>query len=200
MSEDTFKNRTQFKFYKSYYELAKEIDNDKDRAEYLMAICEYQFTGIQPELKGMTKFAFLSQKHSLEKQVVGFKTATDPDRIPPMDTPEGYPDSIPLGHTPNAIKNKEYIIDNNQEESIKVNTKIFIPPTLSDVQSYFELNGYSLESANKAFNYYASANWVDSKNNKIKNWKQKMIGVWFKEENKVKINTTKNIEKTYGEW
>ena len=200
MSEDTFKNRTQFKFYKSYYELAKEIDNDKDRAEYLMAICEYQFTGIQPELKGITKFAFLSQKHSLEKQVVGFKTATDPDRIPPMYTPEGYPDSIPLGHTPNAIKNKEYIIDNNQEESIKVNTKIFIPPTLSDVQSYFELNGYSLESANKAFNYYASANWVDSKNNKIKNWKQKMIGVWFKEENKVKINTTKNIEKTYGEW
>jgi hypothetical protein len=197
MSEDTFKNRTQFKFYKSYYELAKEIDNDKDRAEYLMAICEYQFTGIQPELKGMTKFAFLSQKHSLEKQVVGFKTATDPDRIPPMDTPEGYLDSIPLGHTPNAIKNKEYIIDNNQEESIKVNTKIFIPPTLSDVQSYFELNGYSLESANKAFNYYASANWVDSKNNKIKNWKQKMIGVWFKEENKIKL-ATKKITPTYG--
>jgi|694.fasta_scaffold56763_5 hypothetical protein len=198
MSEDTFKNRTQFKFYKSYYELAKEIDNDKDRAEYLMAICEYQFTGIQPELKGMTKFAFLSQKHSLEKQVVGFKTATDPDRIPPMDTPEGYPDSIPLGHTPNAIKNKEYIIDNNQEESIKVNTKIFIPPALSDVQSYFQENGYSLESANKAFNYYATNNWADSKNNKIKNWKQKMIGVWFKEENKAKINNTKNIEKTYG--
>jgi hypothetical protein len=197
MSEDTFKNRTQFKFYKSYYELAKEIDNDKDRAEYLMAICEYQFTGIQPELKGMSKFAFLSQKHSLEKQVVGFKTATDPDRIPPMDTPDGYPDTIPLGHTPNAIKNKEYIIDNNKEESIKVNTKIFIPPTLSDVQSYFELNGYSLESANKAFNYYSSANWVDSKNNKIKNWKQKMIGVWFKEENKIKL-ATKKITPTYG--
>jgi hypothetical protein len=88
-------------------------------------------------------------------------------------------------------------------ENVNVNKKdnekkIFIPPALSDVQSYFQENGYSIESANKAFNYYASANWIDSKNNKIKNWKQKMIGVWFKEENKAKINNTKNIEKTYG--
>jgi hypothetical protein len=90
-------------------------------------------------------------------------------------------------------------------ENVNVNKKdnekkIFIPPALSDVQSYFQENGYSLESANKAFNYYATNNWADSKNNKIKNWKQKMIGVWFKEENKAKINNTKNIEKTYGEW
>ena len=200
MKEDTFKNRNQFKFYRSYYELAKEIENDKDRADYLMAICEYQFTGIQPELKGMTKFAFLSQKHSLEKQVVGYKTATDPDSIPPMDTPKGYPDSIPLVHTPDAINNKEYTIDNKEEESIKSKKKIFVPPLLSDVQDYFIENGYSIESATKAFNYYASSNWVDSKDNKIKNWKQKMIGVWFKEENKQKINTNKLIEPTYGEW
>lgn len=200
MAKDTFKNRLQFKFYKSYYEIAKEIENDKDKIDYLMAICEYQFTGIEPELKGMAKFAFLSQKHSLNKQVEGFEFATDPIRIPPKDTPEGYPDSIPLIQVPTTIDNKEYKIDNKEEESNKVNTKIFIPPALSDVQSYFQENGYSLESANKAFNYYATNNWADSKNNKIKNWKQKMIGVWFKEENKVKINTTKNIEKTYGEW
>jgi hypothetical protein len=90
-------------------------------------------------------------------------------------------------------------------ENVNVNKKdnekkIFIPPVLSDVQSYFQENGYSLESANKAFNYYATNNWADSKNNKIKNWKQKMVGVWFKEENKAKINNTKNIEKTYGKW
>lgn len=200
MKEDTFKNRNQFKFYRSYYELAKEIENDKDRADYLMAICEYQFTGIQPELKGMTKFAFLSQKHSLEKQVVGYKTATDIDSLPHMDTPNGYPDSIPLVHTPDAIKNKEYTIDKKEEESNKSKKKIFVPPLLSDVQDYFKENGYSIESANKAYNYYASSNWVDSKGDKVKSWKQKMIGVWFKEENKQKINTNNIIERTYGEW
>ena len=197
MAKDTFKNRLQFKFYKSYYEIAKEIENDKDKIDYLMAICEYQFTGIEPELKGMAKFAFLSQKHSLNKQVEGFEFATDPIRIPHKDTPEGYPDSIPLIQVPTTIDNKEYKIDNKEEESNKENRKIFIPPALSDVQSYFQENGYSLESANKAFNYYATNNWADSKNNKIKNWKQKMIGVWFKEENKIKL-ATKKITPTYG--
>jgi nitric oxide reductase large subunit len=35
------------------------------------------------------------------------------------------------------------------------------------------------------------ANWVDSKGSKIRNWKQKMINVWFKDENKT---TTKKTE------
>ncbi len=50
--------------------------------------------------------------------------------------------------------------------------------------SYFKDNGYSEISAQKAFRYYNDANWMDSKGNKVKNWKQKMQGVWFKDENK----------------
>jgi hypothetical protein len=38
--------------------------------------------------------------------------------------------------------------------------------------------------AKRAFDYYDVANWKDSKNNQVKNWKQKMRGVWFKDENK----------------
>lgn len=63
-------------------------------------------------------------------------------------------------------------------------TKVFTPPTILEVGMYFAENGYSTQSAEKAFNYYDVANWVDSKGNKIKNWKQKMQGVWFKPENK----------------
>lgn len=92
-------------------------------------------------------------------------------------------------------------VNENVNENEKDNKKkIFVPPILSEVQNYFIDNGYSIESANKAFNYYASSNWVDSKGNRIKNWKQKMIGVWFKDENKQKVNTNKLIEPTYGEW
>jgi hypothetical protein len=101
----------------------------------------------------------------------------------------------PMGFLETQITLNENVnVNVNKKDNEK---KIFIPPTLSDVQSYFQENGYSIESANKAFNYYASANWVDSKNNKIKNWKQKMIGVWFKEENKIKL-ATKKITPTYG--
>jgi hypothetical protein len=63
--------------------------------------------------------------------------------------------------------------------------KAFTPPTEDEVINYFYANGYTLESAQKAFMYYDSNNWVDSRGNKIKSWKQKMIGVWFKDENKI---------------
>jgi hypothetical protein len=32
---------------------------------------------------------------------------------------------------------------------------------------------------------YSVADWHDSKNNKILNWKQKAINVWFKDENRI---------------
>ncbi len=76
----------------------------------------------------------------------------------------------------------------NTKINTKTNTKKkgFTPPTLNDVLLYFEEKGYSKESAKKAFDYYSSANWSDSRGNKIKNWKQKMIGVWFKPENEAR--------------
>lgn len=80
-------------------------------------------------------------------------------------------------------------IDKIREEKIREKEskkKNFLPPTLFEVVEYFSNNGYTTESANKAYEYYQVANWIDSKGNKVKNWKQKMQGVWFKDENKVK--------------
>ena len=62
--------------------------------------------------------------------------------------------------------------------------KQYTPPTLELVRLYFIENGYSETSANKAYEYYNSANWHDSNGKQVKNWKQKMQGVWFKDENK----------------
>ena len=68
----------------------------------------------------------------------------------------------------------------------KKNTKVFIAPTPEDVIKYFKANGYDENLASRAFKYYDTANWKDSKGKQVKNWKQKMQGVWFKEENKTK--------------
>lgn len=78
-----------------------------------------------------------------------------------------------------VIKEKESI----EKESTK--RSAFVPPTLEDVRAYFRENGYSEAKAVEAFNYYDVANWHDATGKPIKNWKQKMIGVWFKEENRV---------------
>lgn len=65
--------------------------------------------------------------------------------------------------------------------------KQFIPPTLEEVKQYFSDKGYTEEAAKKAFSYYEEGKWKDSKGNRVKNWKQKMIAVWFKNENLIKI-------------
>lgn len=63
--------------------------------------------------------------------------------------------------------------------------KKFIPPDIDEVRTYFIANGYRPEVAEKAFMYYNSANWHDSKGSPVLNWKQKMIQVWFKPEHQI---------------
>ena len=78
-------SRKAFKFYRSYYDVALELP-ESDRLSYLMAILHTQFTGHTPELSGMAKFAFISQKHSIQSQLDGFLSKTgssiDPNQPP----------------------------------------------------------------------------------------------------------------------
>lgn len=68
----------------------------------------------------------------------------------------------------------------------------FSAPTQTEVEEYFTANGYAKEAGAKAFRYYDTAGWKDSKGNKVKNWKQKMQGVWFKDENKAKAQVSQD--------
>lgn len=67
-------------------------------------------------------------------------------------------------------------------------------PTIEDVVLYFTENGYSKQSAETAFNYYQANEWHDRNGKKVINWKQKMIAVWFKEENKVQKRALKLVQ------
>lgn len=64
--------RKLFKFYYSYYEVAQEL-SDKDRLEFLWAIMQRQFEGIEPNLKGIAKIAYVGQKHSIDAQIKGWE-------------------------------------------------------------------------------------------------------------------------------
>lgn len=78
------------------------------------------------------------------------------------------------------VKNKKTIVEK------------FTPPKLDDVEKYFFENGYTKNSGKKAFQYYDCADWKDSRGQPVKNWKQKMRGVWFKPENEQKGGVNKN--------
>lgn len=63
--------------------------------------------------------------------------------------------------------------------------EVIMPPSIIEVKQYFSDHGFSEQSAQTAFDYYTRLNWHDSKNKKVINWKLKMNGVWFKDENKI---------------
>lgn len=89
------------------------------------------------------------------------------------------------------LANSEHSSDNdigidNDNEIRNEKKKKLIPPILDEVKLYFHENGYREDIAIRAFNFYNEAKWHDSKGNPVRNWKQKMISVWFKDENKIK--------------
>lgn len=56
----------------------------------------------------------------------------------------------------------------------EVNTKRFTPPTLEEVEAYCKERKNNVD-AKKFFDFYDASEWVDSKGNQVKNWKQKVI-------------------------
>lgn len=72
MENKIFEEKQAFNFYRSYYETSLLLDKE-DKAEFLEAILNYQFTGelIEPNSK-YALLAFRGQIHSLHKQVNGY--------------------------------------------------------------------------------------------------------------------------------
>lgn len=71
--------------------------------------------------------------------------------------------------------------------------KIFVPPSVDEVISYFEENQYEEWLAKKAFNHYAVADWKDAHGTPVRNWKQKMSTNWFKDEGKIQTEADKKF-------
>ena len=72
-------------------------------------------------------------------------------------------------------------ITNNKDNKKESNR--FIPPTLQDIMDFCKERNNGVD-AQKVFDYYSSANWKDGRGNPVKNWKQKIIAVWEKNNEK----------------
>lgn len=81
------KKRKGFNFYESYYQVVRELDDDKDKLDFLMALLSRQFEGIEPtNLSKMASFAYKSQQHSIDKQVEGFESKME-TKLTPYEDP-----------------------------------------------------------------------------------------------------------------
>ena len=81
-------------------------------------------------------------------------------------------------------KEKELDITNKSKKT----RKQFTPPTLEEVQAYC-LERKNNVDAKKFYDYFTASDWYDSKGNKVKSWKQKII-TW---ENNGFNNKTKEV-------
>lgn len=74
--------------------------------------------------------------------------------------------------------------ESKSKRESKSKNNIFTPPTLEEVQAYCKERGNTVD-AKAFFDYYETGHWKDSKNQPVRNWKQKVI-TWEKHETKPK--------------
>lgn len=188
--------RKGFNFFRSYFDVYNELETKEDKADFMDALLYRQFLGIKPtDLKGMAKFAYISQTNSIDSQVKGYEDKTGEvlnftPTLPPTDG-GNLPPTVQVqveekgkgeekGKEEEEVK--EQLIIKNTEKS-----KRFIPPTLQEVEDYcFErMNNISPQHF---IDHYTSNGWLVGKN-KMKDW-QSAIRNW--ERTNKQFNTNQN--------
>jgi hypothetical protein len=173
--------RIAFNFYKSYYDVAKEL-NDKDRLLFFDALMKKQFENIESNLNGLVKFAYLSQKHSIDRQVKGYFDKTKDPIFDPCQggAKGGYDD--PTVQEKGEEKEKEEVqyvsfedrvnkfllwFNNQKSENgfKKGNFSVLSKTTENNFKKIIKTN-YSLDQLNNAFKNMCNNKWV-LENNKI---------------------------------
>ena len=167
--------------------LAKEFDTSEQKVRTV--ICNYQLFEIDKEQM------FFSPKMLVYLEPF-FKMKTQ--RINASNKRWG--NEITDGCDRNAVAMQSKVKKSKVKKS-KVNIENkFIPPTIEEVKEFFKEKGYTEESAIKAFNHYAYADWKDSAGKKVISWKQKMNTVWFKPEYKIKETPKEYKKKPEGKY
>jgi hypothetical protein len=92
------KNRKAFNFYRSYYDVAVELPDDQ-KLQFLMAILNKQFLDVEPKIDGLVGLLYKSQKHSIDKQVDGYKHKKGISTVKaPTEDPCQHPTEDPCQH------------------------------------------------------------------------------------------------------
>lgn len=182
--------RKQFTWYRSYYDALKEIPAEEFRA-IVLAVCAYALDGEEPELSGVARAIFTLIRPTLE---VGRSKAENRSRAEQTSLSAEQTDNKPE-QTENKRKqtdNKRKQTDNKPEQTRKEKEKekerekesendsycsppppsgpkLFVPPTLAEVQSYVAERQSPVDPQG-FIDFYASKGWMVGKT-PMKDWK-----------------------------
>jgi hypothetical protein len=135
-------------------------------------------------------YALVNEKSLSENSQMENSVSTNPKVKTAITTytdnkPNDKPDSIIPIPTKKKVKVKI------KREPVSKN-----PPTLEEIQAYIKEKGYCVD-AKKFYDFFDSNNWIDSKNNPVYSWKQKIVtwnGYGHKSSSRPKQISTKQIE------
>jgi len=158
-----FMDRKGFNFYKSYYDVALELP-EQDRNEFLWAIVSAEFTGemIEPKSK-LARLMFIGQKHSVLKQLEGFKAAT---KAPHEGTHKGGTEA-PRQQVQVQVQEKGQVQEKVKDEG---GSQIIIYGDHSE--KYFTINPSTIGATKYRVNSTGFKEFSDTA----------LMGTWFKKE------------------
>lgn len=112
------KEREGFNFYKSYYTVL-EMLNDNEKLEFLLGLFNKQFYNIEPVLSDKVRMVYLSQQHSINKQVEGweFKTKNKLSGEPPI---QGPTEGGSQGSTNQVLEQVQVLEKGKEKEKVEV--------------------------------------------------------------------------------
>ncbi len=165
--------RKAINFFRSYFEVAKEL-NDKDRLAFYDALLNKQFENIEPNLKGMANFAYISQKHSIDAQVKGYFDKTKDEQFNPTQPPKVAPNEPPYLQEKGQEKEKEQEKGEVQVVGKKIQLREFVYITQTNLDKLYseflehevnwmldKLNDYKASTGKKYKCDYSAINvWV----------------------------------------
>ncbi len=183
----------------------KELDATT-KSQVFDAIMEFSFSANEIELNGIAKTVFILIKPQLQANMRRYENGMKPKRKREAEDKQEQSraeTNVNVNDNANANENENENFENahwnlNWKEGENVNVQPkkkekFVAPSLQEVETFFTENNFKVEVARNAFHYYNEANWKDSRGKSIQNWKQKMRGVWFKDENKNVTSSTKQV-------
>lgn len=183
--------RKGFNFFRSYYDVYNELETNEDKVAFIDALLDRQFLGIKPEnLKGMAKFAYISQTNSIDSQVKGYEDKTGTTLHP---TQGGCVGVIIPPTEQVEVKEKEQVevkeINNIESRKLKF-ANTLIP--------FVEI--YGRDMIKDFYEYWTEPNPSNTKFNKElkKTWSlERRLATWAKNDNnfnKQKNGTTKTTD------
>lgn len=164
--------------------------SDEQAGKLIKAIRNYR-KGVESDLDFGLKMAFAPFRNQFIRDEETYQKTCERNRINGLrggrpNNPE-EPTETQKTHSVIEEPTLTHKKKNTKSKNIKNTNTAFEPPAIEQVREYFKSKSFPESLADKFYEYYNVAQWKDSKGNEVKNWKQKALSQWLKEENKIQV-------------